>query len=97
MRSKFCITQLQLPGFLNASEKKHKVMDGLKMVRLFLALTLAMTVASQPLETIATSGRATLTTQLWNWAQVGLEAFLEYVRRSFGPDTDEENTTSEHI
>ena len=74
-------------------------MDGLKMATLFLALTLAMTVASQPLETIATSGGATLSNQLLSWAQVGLDfggLFLDYVRRSFGPDTDEENTTSEY-
>ena len=63
------------------------------MVKLFLVLALAMTVASQPLETIGTSGGATLTTQLLNWAQVGLEAFFEYVRQSFR----EENTTSKHI
>jgi len=69
-------------------------MDGFKMARLFLVLALVMTVASQPLETIGTSGGATLTNQLLNWAQVGLEAFLEYVRRSFDPHTDEENTTS---
>ena len=68
-------------------------MNGLKMARLFLALALAMTVASQPLETIATSGGVTLSTQLLNWAQVGLEAFVEFVRRSFR----EENTTSKHI
>ena len=68
-------------------------MDGFKMVKLFLVLALAMTVASQPLETVATSGGATLTTQLLNWAQVGLEAFVEFVRRSFR----EENTTSKHI
>ena len=35
-------------------------MDGLKMVRHFLALALAMSVASQPLDTIATSGAANL-------------------------------------
>ena len=63
------------------------------MARLFLALALAITVSSQPLETVATSGGATLTTQLLNWAQVGLEAFVEFVRRSFR----EENTTSKHI
>merc|ERR1711953_1596199 len=74
---------------------KNKVMDGgLNMVRLFLALALAITVASQPLETIATSGGATLTTQLWNWAQVGLEAFLQLVRRSFREETTTSTTTS---
>ena len=68
-------------------------MNGLKTVRLFLVLALAMTVGSQPLEAIATSGGASLSTQLLNWAQVGLEAFVEFVRRSFR----EENTTSKHI
>ena len=72
-------------------------MDGLKMTRLFLALALSMTVASQPLETIATSGGASLSTQLLNWAQVGFEAFLEWAKKGFGLSTDEENTTSEHI
>ena len=72
-------------------------MDGLKTVRLFLVLALAMTVASQPLETIATSGGVTLSTQLLNWAQVGFEAFLEWTKKGFGLSTDEENTTSEYI
>ena len=74
-------------------------MNGLKMVRLFLILALAMTVASQPLETIATSGGVTLSTQLLNWAQVGVEAFLVWV----GFNTEEDvtqycclNTTSEY-
>ena len=72
-------------------------MNGLKMTRLFLALALSMTVASQPLETIATSGGASLSTQLLNWAQVGFEAFLEWAKKGFGLTTEEENTTSEHI
>ena len=68
-------------------------MDGRKMVRLFLILALAMTVASQPLETIVTSNGATLSTQLLNWVQVGVEAFLVW----FGFNTDKENATSEYI
>ena len=72
-------------------------MNGLKTVRLFLVLALAMTVASQPLETIATSGGVTLSTQLLNWAQVGFEAFLEWAKKGFSLSSDEENTTSEHI
>ena len=72
-------------------------MDGLKTVRLFLVLALAMTVGSQPLEAIATSGGASLSTQLLNWAQVGFEAFLEWAKKGFGLSTDEENTTSEYI
>ena len=69
-------------------------MDGLKMKRLFLPLALSMTVASQPLETITTSGGASLSTQLLNWAQVGFEAFLEWAKKGFGLTTEEENTTS---
>ena len=72
-------------------------MDGLKMVRLFLVLALAMTVGSQPLEAIATSGGASLSTQLLNWAQVGFEAFMEWAKKGFGLSTDKENMTSEHI
>ena len=69
-------------------------MDGLKMVKLFLALALAMSVASQPLDTVATSGAATLSTQFFNWAQMGFEAFLVWARQGFGLNTDEENTTT---
>ena len=72
-------------------------MNGIKMVRLFIALALAMTVASQPLETIATSGGASLSTQFLNWAQVGFEAFLEWAKQGFGLNTTDENTKSEHI
>ena len=70
-------------------------MDGLKMARLFLALALAMSVTSQPIETAAMSGGATLSTQLLNWVQVGFQAFLEWAKRGFGINTEEENTTSE--
>merc|ERR1711860_59691 len=68
--------------------------DGLKMVKLFLTLALAMSVASQPLDTVATSGAATLSTQFLNWAQMGFEAFLVWARQGFGLNTDEENTTT---
>ena len=73
------------------SKKKKKVMDGLKMVRHFLALALAMSVASQPLDTVATSGAATLSTQFFNWAQVGFEAFLVWARQGYG---EEKNSTT---
>merc|ERR1711860_15272 len=53
-----------------------------------------MCVASQPLDTVATSGAATLSTQFLNWAQVGFEAFLVWARQGFGLNTDEENTTT---
>ena len=68
-------------------------MNGHKMVMLYLTLALAMIVASQPLETIVTSNGATLSTQLLNWVQVGVEAVLLW----FGFNTDKENTTSEYI
>ena len=67
-------------------------MDGRKMVRLFLTLALVMTVASQPLETIVTSNGATLSTQLLNWVQVGVEAFLVW----FGFNTNKENAKCEY-
>merc|ERR1711860_260074 len=66
-------------------------MDGLKMVKLFLALALAMSVASQPLDTVATSGAATLSTQFLNWVQMGFEAFLVWARQGYG---EEKNTTT---
>ena len=69
----------------------------LKIASLFLALVLAMNVSSQPLETIATSGGATLSTQLLNWAQVGFEAFLAWAQRGFGHNMEEEKTTSEYF
>merc|ERR1711860_94945 len=53
-----------------------------------------MCVASQPLDTVATSGAATLSTQFFNWAQMGFEAFLVWARQGFGLNTDEENTTA---
>merc|ERR1711860_365616 len=66
-------------------------MDGLKMVKLFLAFALAMSVASQPLDTVATSGAATLSTQFLNWVQGGFEAFLVWARQGYG---EEKNTTT---
>jgi len=62
-------------------------MDGFKMVKLFLVLALAMTVASQPLETVGTSGEATQTNQLWNWVQDPWEAFMEFAKQFFGCNT----------
>ena len=57
-----------------------------------------MTVASQPLETIGTSGGATQTNQLWNWVEVGWEELMDFAKRLFGCNTEEEETTtSEHI
>merc|ERR1711860_269054 len=93
--SEHCTTHGVAASLLSQHIKKeNKVMDGPKMVRIFLALTLAMSVASQPLDNIATSGAATLSTQVLNWAQVGFEAFLEWAKRGFGLCTDEEHTTT---
>ena len=59
------------------------------MVKLFLVLALAMTVASQPLETIGTSGEATQTNQLWNWVEIGWEELMDFAKRFFGCNTSE--------
>ena len=58
-------------------------------VRLFFILLLTIAVASQPLETIATSDGATLLTQFLNWAQVGFDAFLVWTRQGLGIKTEE--------
>ena len=63
-------------------------------MRLFFILLLTIAVASQPLETIATSDRATMLTQFLNWAQVGFEAFLVWARQGFGIKTEEVTTTT---
>jgi len=73
--------------FSTHEKRKRKVMDRLKMVKLFLALALAMSVESQPLDKNATSGTATLSTQLLNRA---FEAFLVWAKQSFG----EKNSTT---
>jgi len=62
-------------------------MNGFKMVKLFLVLALAMTVASQPLETIGTSGGATQTNQLWNWVEIGWEELMDFANQFFGCNT----------
>ena len=73
-------------------------MDELKMVKLFLVLAFAITVASQPLETIGTSGEATQTNQLWNWVEIGWEELMDFAKRIIGCNTEEEETTtSEYI
>ena len=63
-------------------------------MRLFFILLLTIAVASQPLETIATSDGATMLTQFLNWAQVGFEAFLVWARQGFGIKTEEVTTTT---
>ena len=63
-------------------------------MRLFFILLLTIAVASQPLETIATSDEATLLTQFLDWAQVGFEAFIVWTRQGFGLKTEEIPTTT---
>ena len=63
-------------------------------MRLFFILLLTIAVASQPLETIATSDGATMLTRFLNWAQVGFEAFLVWTRQGFGITTAEVTTTT---
>ena len=63
-------------------------------MRLFFILLLTIAVASQPLETIATSDGATLLNQFLNWAQVGFEAFLVWARQGLGIKSEEVTTTT---
>ena len=63
-------------------------------MRLFFILLLIIVVASQPLETIATSDGATMLTQFLNWAQVGFEAFLVWARQGLGIKSEEVTTTT---
>ena len=63
-------------------------------VRLFFILVLTIAVASQPLETIATSDGATPLTQFLNWAQIGFEAILVWARQGLGIKTEEVTTTT---
>lgn len=50
----------------------------------FLALMVAVA-STQPIETIATSGEVSLSTQLWNWGQVAFEALVALVVKAFEP------------
>ena len=63
-------------------------------VRLFFILVLTIAVASQPLETIATSDGASPLTQFLNWAQIGFEAILVWARQGLGIKTEEVTTTT---
>ena len=63
-------------------------------MRLFFILLLTIAVASQPLETIATSNGATMLTRFLNWAQVGFDAFLVWTRQGLGIKTEEVITTT---
>ena len=60
----------------------------LKMVSLFLTLTLTLivTAGTQPAETITPSDGDTLSGLLLNWTEIGFKAFLdylEYVKQGF--------------
>ena len=63
-------------------------------VRLFFILVFTIAVASQPLETIATSDRVSPLTQFLNWAQIGFEAILVWARQGLGIKTEEVTTTT---
>merc|ERR1712029_1145891 len=53
-----------------------------------LALMVAMT-SAQPIETIATSGGVSLSTQLLNWGQAAFQALLELAKHVLGNSRDE--------
>jgi len=56
------------------------------MAKMIFVLALMVAVAStQPIETIATSGGVSLSTQLWNWGQAAFEALVALVVKAFEP------------
>ena len=65
------------------------------MAKIILVFALMVAMASaQPIETIATSGGVSLSTQLLNWGQAAFEALLELAKHVLGNSRDE---TSKHL
>ena len=65
------------------------------MSKMIFVLALMVAVAStQPIETIATSGGASLLTQLVNWGQAAFEALVASVIQAFEPVEPSRDETS---
>ena len=54
------------------------------MAKILFVLALIAIASAQPIDTIATSGGVSLSTQLWNWGQATFEALLELAKCAFG-------------
>ena len=81
-------------AFLFSTEATTKL-ESLKMSKMIFVLALMVAVAStQPIETIATSGGVSLSTQLWNWGQAAFEALVALVVKAFEPVEPSRDETS---
>ena len=61
----------------SSQQKQQQILESHKMAKMIFLLALMVAVAAtQPIETIATSGGVSLSTQLWNWGQAAFEALL---------------------
>merc|ERR1712062_935448 len=70
----------------SSQQKQQQILESLKMSKMIFVLALMVAVAStQPIETIATSGGVSLSTQLWNWGQAAFEALVALVVKAFEP------------
>merc|ERR1712062_388215 len=70
----------------SSQQKQQQILESLKMAKMIFVLALMVAVAStQPIETIATSGGVSLSTQLWNWGQAAFEALVALVVKAFEP------------
>ena len=78
---------------LNRGDNKSKRSSKMAKIILVLALTVALA-SAQPIETIATSGGVSLSTQLLNWGEAAFQALLELAKHVLGNSRDE---TSKHF
>merc|ERR1712062_385058 len=70
----------------SSQQKQQQILESLKMAKMIFVLALMVAVAStQPIDTIATSGGVSLSTQLWNWGQAAFEALVALVVKAFEP------------
>ena len=79
----------------SSQHHRQQILKSLKMAKMIFVLALMVAVAStQPIETIATSGGVSLSTQLWNWGQAAFEALVALVIQAFEPVEPSRDETS---
>ena len=93
---KFVLCALHTTLLLSSSQHhRQQILESLKMAKMIFVLALMVAVAStQPIETIGTSGRVSLSTQLWNWGQAAFEALVALVIQAFEPVEPSRDETS---
>ena len=80
---------------LLSQHHRQQILKSLKMAKMIFVLALMVAVAStQPIETIATSGGVSLSTQLWNWGQAAFAALVASVIQAFEPVEPSRDETS---